>query len=107
MKTTIFPLFATLAGLLRSRTVLQLEILAFRQQLAMVTQKSRKLRFRRRERIFLIWLYRIWPGCLETLAIFKADTLVRWHRRRFRLYWTWKSREPVAADHRYHGRYGF
>jgi hypothetical protein len=24
--------------------------------------------------------------------IFKPDTLVRWHRKGFRLYWTWKSR---------------
>ena len=75
MKTTLRPLFATLAGLLRSRAVLHLEILALRQQLAMVTHKDRKLRFRHRERLFWIWLYRIWPGCLETLVIFKADTL--------------------------------
>ena len=86
MKTTLLPLLATLAGLLRSRAVLHLEILALRQQLAMVThKKDRKLRFRRRERLFWIWLYRIWPGCLETLAVFKADTLVRWHQQGFRL----------------------
>ena len=104
MKTILLPLLATLAGLLRSRAVLHLEILALRQQLAMVTHKDRKLRFRRRERLFWIWLYRIWPGCLETLAVFKADTLVRWHRRGFRLYWTWKSRRnrggrpPVSRE---------
>ena len=91
MKTILLPLLVTLAGLLRSRAVLHLEILALRQQLAMVTRKDRKLRFRRRERLFWVWLYRIWPGCLETLAVFKADTLVRWHRQGFRLFWTWKS----------------
>ncbi len=103
MKTTLLSLLATLAGLLRSRTVLHLEILALRQQLAMVTHKDRKLRFRRRERLFRIWLYRIWPGCLETLAVFKADTLVRWHQQGFRLYWTWKLRRtrggcPVSRE---------
>jgi hypothetical protein len=91
MKTILLPLLATLAGLLRRRAVLHLEILALRQQLAMVVHKDRKLRFRRRERLFWIWLYRIWPGCLEALAVFKADTLVRWHRQGFRLFWTWKS----------------
>ncbi len=91
MKTILLPLLATLAGLLRSRAVLHLEILALRQQLAMIARKDRKLRFRRRERLFRIWLYRIWPGCLETLAVFKADTLVRWHRQGFRLFRTWKS----------------
>jgi hypothetical protein len=70
----------------------------------MATHKGRKLRFRWRERLFWIWLYRIWPGCVETLAVFKADTLVRWHRRGFRLYWTWKSqrapggRPPVSPE---------
>ena len=93
MKTILLPLLATLAGLLQSRAVLHLEILALRQQLAMVTARDRKpLRFRRRERLFWVWLYRLWPGCLETLALFKADTLVRWHRKGFQLYWTWKSR---------------
>ena len=104
MKTILFPLLATLSSLLRSRAVLHLEILALRQQLAMVTHTDRKLRFRRRERLFWIWLYRIWPGCLETLAVFKADTLVRWHRQGFRLYWTWKCRRarggrpPVSRE---------
>ena len=104
MKTIVLPLLATLAGLLRSRSVLHLEILALRQQLAMVTRTDRKLRFRQRERLFWIWLYRIWPGCLETLIVFKADTLVRWHRQGFRLYWTWKCRRgrggrpPVSRE---------
>ena len=97
MKTILLPLLATVAGLLRIRAVLHLEILALRQQSAMATHKDRKLRFRRRERLFWIWLYRIWPGCLETLAVFKADTLVRWHRRGFRLYWAWKSRRALGG----------
>jgi len=93
MKTILLPTFATLTGLLRSRAVLHLEILALRQQLAMVASREpKRLRFRRPERLFWVWLYRLWPGCLATLAVFKADTLVRWHRKGFRLYWTWKSR---------------
>ena len=105
MKTILRPLLATLAGIFRSRALLQLEILALRQQLAMITARDRKrLRFRRRERLFWVWLYRVWPGCLETLHVFKAGTLVRWHRKGFRLYWAWKSRRrgggrpPIAAD---------
>ena len=59
----------------------------------MVADRDRKrLRFHRSERSFWIWLYRLWPACLQTLMIFKPDTLVRWHRKGFRIYWTWKSR---------------
>ena len=55
MKTILLPLLATLANLFQSRAVLHLEILALRQQLAMVAHKDRKLRFRRRERLFWVW----------------------------------------------------
>ena len=98
MKTILITLGATLADLLRSRASLQLEILALRQQLAMVADRDRKrFSFHKSERIFWVWLYRLWPACLQTLKIFKPecrppDTLVRWHRKGFRLYWTWKSR---------------
>ena len=93
MKTTLIPLLSALAGLFRSRARLHLEVLALRQQLAMVTHRDRRrFRFRRRERFFWVSLYTLWPGCVDTLRILKADTLVRWHRRGFRLYWTWRSR---------------
>jgi len=93
MKTILITLCATLADLLRSRASLQFEILALRQQLAMVADRDRKrLSFHKSERIFWVWLYCLWPSCLQTLKIFKPDTLVRWHRKGFRLYWTWKSR---------------
>ena len=93
MKTILLPLLTTVVGLLQSRAVLHLEVVALRQQLAMLTAGERKRpRYRRPERIFWVWLYRLWPGCLETLRLSKADTLVRWHRQGFRLYWTWKSR---------------
>jgi putative transposase len=93
MKTIVVPLLATLMDLLRSRASLQLEVLALRQQLSLVADRDRKrLSFHKSERIFWVWLYRLWPACLQTLKIFKPDTLVRWHRKGFRLYWTWKSR---------------
>ena len=47
MKTVLLPMLATLAGLLRTRALLHLEILALRQQLAMVTAREPK-RLRRR-----------------------------------------------------------
>jgi hypothetical protein len=91
MKTIIVPVLSTLLGLLQSRALLHLEILALRQQLAMVKHRTpKRLRFHQRERLFWVWLYRLWPSCLKTLHVFKPDTLVRWHRKGFRRYWTWK-----------------
>jgi hypothetical protein len=92
MKTILVPLFTALVDLLRSRASLHLEMLALRQQLAMVASRDNKRRrFRPNERLFWVLLYRLWPSCLQTLAIFKPETLVRWYRKGFRLYWTWKS----------------
>jgi putative transposase len=98
MKTILITLCSALDDLLRSRASLQLEMLALRHQLAMVANRdSKRLRFRKSERIFWVWLYRLWPKCLQTLKIFKPDTLVRWHRKGFRLYWTWKSRRSQGG----------
>ena len=93
MRTAALPVLCTLLGLRQSRARLHLEILALRQQLAMVHQTPlKRLRFHWGQRLFWICLYRLWPGCLPILRVFKADTLVRRHRKGFRVYWTWKSR---------------
>lgn len=35
-------------------------------------------------------LYRLWPKVVGSIAIFRPDTLVHWHRKGFRIYWRWK-----------------
>jgi putative transposase len=37
-------------------------------------------------------LLRFWKGWRESLAIVQPETVIRWHREGFRLYWRWKSR---------------
>jgi len=51
-------------------------MLALRQQLSLVADRDRKrLSFHKSERIFWVWLYRLWPACLQTLKIFKPTPL--------------------------------
>jgi hypothetical protein len=65
MKTVLMPLVETLIDILRSRASLHVEMLAMRQQLAMMADRDRKrLSFRPSERLFWVWLYRLWPSCL-------------------------------------------
>ena len=42
----------------------------------------------------LFWtvLRETWDRCKDVLVIVKPDTVVKWHRVGFRLYWRWKSR---------------
>jgi putative transposase len=94
MLTLLLVLLSTLRVSLRSRAALQAEILALRHQL-LVLQRStrgRRLRVRAADRLFWVWLSRLWRGWRRSLRIFKPETVIAWNRKGFRLYWTWKSR---------------
>ena len=78
---------------LRDRAALQLELIALRHQLLVLERKrTTRPRLTRIDRFFWVWLYRLWPGCLDVVVMVKPDTVIRWHRRGFRLFWRWKSR---------------
>jgi hypothetical protein len=44
------------------------------------------------DRLIFVCLYRLRPGVRDALAIVKPETVVKWHRAGFRLYWRWKSK---------------
>ncbi len=81
-----------LRALFRSQAELAAENLALRQQLAALSEQKKRARLRKRGRIFWVWLSRLWANWRSLLVIVQPDTVVRWHRRGFRLYWRWKSR---------------
>jgi hypothetical protein len=83
----------TLIGLLRSRASLEAEILALRHQLN-VLQRSAPKRcvFSNFDRLIFTSLYRITADVLAALTIVNPQTVLRWHRAGFRLFWRWKSR---------------
>jgi putative transposase len=56
------------------------------------TIRPARLRLRNADRLIFVWLYRLFPSLLGATVIFKPETLVRWHRGGFRLYWRRKSR---------------
>ena len=77
----------------RRRAVLELENLALRHQLHVLRrQQSGRLRLFAIDRLLWVWLYRLWPRCLDTMVLVKPATVVQWHRQGFRLYWRWRSR---------------
>ncbi|MBL6651743.1 MAG: helix-turn-helix domain-containing protein [Reyranella sp.] len=44
------------------------------------------------DRLLFVWLYRLFPSVLNAVMIVQPETVIRWHRAGFRLYWRWKSR---------------
>jgi len=81
-----------LRALLRDRAELAAENLALRQQLAVLEQGSKRPRLRTRDRIFWTWIARLWSNWRSVLVIVQPETVIRWHKQGFRLYWRWKSR---------------
>ena len=70
-----------LRALLRDRTELAAENLALRQQLAVLEHKSKRPRLRKRDRIFWVWLSRLWSNWRSVLVIVQAETVVRRHQQ--------------------------
>ncbi len=66
-----------LRTLLRDRAELAMENLALRQQLAILEQTAKRPQLRKRDRIFWVWLSRLWAGWRTVLVIVQPDTVVR------------------------------
>jgi transposase InsO family protein len=86
-------IWCVLAGLFRSRAALQAEVLVLRHQLNVLRRTSpKRLVFSNLDRLVFAGLSGLMPNVLDALKIVKPETVVRWHRAGFRVYWRWKSR---------------
>jgi putative transposase len=83
-----------LALICTTHTSLAAENLFLRKQLAFyIERKAKPRRLNNAARITLVLLTRLidWR---QLLVVVRPETLVRWHRHGFRLFWRWKSRRP-------------
>jgi hypothetical protein len=81
------------ADLFRSRAALEAEILTLRQQINVLRRTApKKQTFSSIDRLIFVCLYRLLPGVRDALAIVRPETVVKWHRAGFRLYWRSKSK---------------
>jgi putative transposase len=95
MVTILSTLVSLLSFRVRSRASLELELVALRHQVTVMRrQHPGRLRLFSTDRLFWVWLYRIWPQVLNAMVLVKPATVVQWHRKNFRLYWRWRSRRP-------------
>jgi hypothetical protein len=70
--------------------------LALRHQLLVLQRsaRARKVRLTASDRFLWVWLSRLWREWRSALVIVKPETVIAWHRRGFRLYWSCRSRHP-------------
>jgi putative transposase len=76
----------------RSRSDTALEVLALRQQVAVLKRQRPRPALNSLDRLFWTTLRSLWPRWSDVLLIVKPETVIGWHRAGFRLYWRWRSR---------------
>src|SRR5438874_463470 len=84
------------------REYLVLENLLLRHQLAILTWPTRtrpRIQLRTWDNLLWVLAYRFCAGWREYLTLVRPDTVVRWHRQGWRLFWRWKSRSRGGRPH--------
>ena len=76
----------------KTQARLEAEIIMLRHQLNVLRRKGPKPKLVPSDRLLFVWLCRLFPAALNAAAIVQPETIMRWHRAGFRLYWRWKSR---------------
>lgn len=94
----------TLVSALQSQRALAVESPALRHQHLVLQRNTKKPRLRRMDRFLWVLLLRVWTGWRESMAIRQPETVIRWHREGFRLYWRWKSRSGRPGRTGYAGK---
>ena len=96
--------FLFLRAFIMGRAAAAVENLALRQQVAVFKQTVKRPKLRPRDRVFWVVLSRLWPNWRSALAIVQPETVIKWHRKGFKLYWRWRSRPgkpgrpPIKRD---------
>src|SRR5690349_3218168 len=89
----LLAVLGVLTSMCKTSAQLRLENLALRQQLTVLRRSApKRLKLTAADRLFWIWLRRVWSDWKSALMIVKAETVIAWHRKGFRLFWTWRIR---------------
>src|SRR5580704_11938449 len=88
----LLAVLAAVRVFVRSRSDTALEVLALRQQVAVLKRQRPRPMLTRLDRFFWTSPRHLWPRWSDVLLIVKPETVVRCHRAGFRLYWRWLSR---------------
>ena len=85
MVALIFLALRLVVALFKSKSRLEAENAALRQQVTVLRRKVRgRIRLTSGDRQFFVELYRWFPSILKVITIVRPETPVRWHRAGFR-----------------------
>src|SRR2546421_11550319 len=81
----------------KSRATLHLENLALRHQLGVLRRSVKRPKLTPADRLLWAWLCEVWNDWRSSLVVVKPETVIAWHRKSFRLFWTWKVRHGQSG----------
>jgi putative transposase len=87
----VIGLWTFLRVLLFGAAAVAVENLALRHQLLVLQRSVTRPRLSRGDRVFWVWLSRLWAPWRSSLVIVQPATVLAWHRQGFQLYWRWRS----------------
>jgi putative transposase len=87
----ILSILAAIRVFFQSRTDTAIEVLALRQQVAVLKRKRPRPTLNSLDRLFWTTLRGFWCRWAAVLVIVNPETVVGWHRAGFRHYWRWRS----------------
>ena len=85
-----------LTDLARSKSELVAENALLRQQLIILRRQVKRPACTKSDRMLLVLLAKMARNWKQALFIVQPETLLRWHRQGFKLYWKYKSRAASA-----------
>ena len=83
----VWLFFGMLVRLFRGRQSLLLENLALRQQLVALKPRHPRPSLGLFDQLFWVVARRVWSAWKQSLILVTPETVVRWHRTGFRMYW--------------------
>jgi putative transposase len=89
-------MLGTLTDLARSKSELVAENTLLRQQLIILRRQVKRPACTKTDRMLLVLLAKMARSWKQALFIVQPETLLRWHRQGFKLYWKYRSRAPSA-----------
>ncbi len=93
MLDIVRSLLGALRSILRTHRALALENLALRHQLTVLKRMTqRRARLTPADRLLWVWLARSWREWRQSVVFVQPETVMRWSRQGFRMYWSRRSR---------------
>jgi len=108
IRADVAALIASVSGWFRSRAALQLEVLALRHRIGVLQRSVKRPKLLTADRLLWVWITTIWQEWKSAAIIVKPSTIIGWHRKGFRRFWTWKIRHgnqgrPAVRAPKMHG----